>query len=89
MGQVEGDYLPNRVANYKELTGYEEFLDIDTDALRQAIQNPDPSRVEAMLDFAVKAEQEYAAEAAAYVQTPADIIWQAQALQDQTDDHLT
>ena len=89
LGQVEGDYLPNRVANYKELTGYEEFLDIDTDALHQAIQNPDPSRVEAMLDFAVKAEQEYAAEAAAYVQTPADIIRQAQALQDQPDDHLT
>ena len=89
LGQVEGDYLPNRVANYKELTGYEEFLDIDTDALRQAIQNPDPSRVESMLDFAVKAEREYAAEAAAYVQTPADIIQQAQALQDQPDDHLT
>ena len=89
LGQVESDYLPNRVANYKELIGYEDFLDIDTDALRQAIQNPDPSRVEAMLDFAVKAEQEYAAEAAAYVQTPADIIRQAQALQDQPDDHLT
>ena len=89
LGQVEGDYLPNRVANYKELTGYEEFLDIDTDALRQAIQNPDPSRVEAMLDFAVKAEQEYAAEAAVYVQTPADIIRQAQEVQDQPDDHLT
>ena len=89
LGQVESDYLPNRVANYKELIGYEDFLDIDTDALRQAIQNPDPSCVEAMLDFAVKAEQEYAAEAAAYVQTPADIIRQAQALQDQPDDHLT
>ena len=89
LGQVESDYLPNRVANYKELIGYEDFLDIDTDALRQTIQNPDPSRVEAMLDFAVKAEQEYAAEAAAYVQTPADIIRQAQALQDQPDDHLT
>lgn len=89
LGQTDGDYLPNRVANYKELTGYEEFLDIDTDALRQAIQNPNPSRVEAMLDFAVKAEQEYAAEAAAYVQTPADIIRQAQALQDQPDDYLT
>ena len=89
LGQVEGDYLPNRVANYKELTGYEEFLDIDTDALREAIQNPDPSRVEAMLDFAVKAEREYAAEAAAYVQTPEDVIRQAQALQDQPDDYLT
>ena len=89
LGQAANDYLPTRVANYKELIGYEEFLDIDTDALRQAIQNPDPSRVEDMLSFAVKAEQEYAAEAEAYVQTPADIIRQAQALQDQPDDYLT
>ena len=81
LGQAANDYLPTRVANYKELIGYEEFLDIDTDALRQAIQNPDPSRVEDMLSFAVKAEQEYAAEAEAYVQTPADIIRQAQAIQ--------
>ena len=81
LGQAANDYLPTRVENYKELIGYEEFLDIDTDALRQAIQNPDPSRVEDMLSFAVKAEQEYAAEAAAYVQTPADIIRQAQAIQ--------
>ena len=89
MAQGPDDYLPTRVSNYKELIGYEEHLDIDTDALRQAIQNPDPSRVEDMLSFAAKAEQEYAAEAAAYVQTPADIIRQAQALQDQPDDHLT
>ena len=89
LGQAANDYLPTRVANYKELIGYEEFLDIDTDALRQAIQNPDPSRVEDMLSFAVKAEQEYAAEAEDYVQTPADIIRQAQALQDQPDDYLT
>ena len=85
LGQGPEDYLPTRVFNYKELTDYEEFLDIDTDALRQAIQNPDPSRVEDMLAFAVKAEREYAAEAAAYVQTPAEIIRQAQALQDQPD----
>ena len=89
LGQVDGDYLPNRVSNYKELIGYEEYLDIDTDALRQAIQNPDPSRVEDMLSFAEKAGREYATEAATYVQTPADIVRQAQALQDQLDDHLT
>ena len=81
LGQAANDYLPTRVENYKELIGYEEFLDIDTDALRQAIQNPDPSRVEDMLSFAVKAEQEYVAEAEAYVQTPEDIIQQAQAIQ--------
>lgn len=89
MAQGPNDYLPIRVSNYKELIGYEEFLDIDTDALRQAIQNSDPSRVEDMLAFAVKAEQEYAAEAAAYVQTPADIIRQTHSLQEQPDDHLT
>ena len=81
LGQHEGDYLPNRVSSYKELIGYEECLDLDPDALRRAIENPDSSRVDEMLSFAAKAEQEYAAEAEAYVQTPEDIIRQAQAIQ--------
>ena len=81
LGQHEGDYLPNRVSSYKELIGYEECLDLDSDALRRAIENPDSSRVDEMLSFAVKAEQEYAAEAEAYVQTPEDIVRQAQAIQ--------
>ena len=81
LGQHEGDYLPNRVSSYKELIGYEEYLDLDPDALRRAIENPDSSRVDEMLSFAVKAEQEYAAEAEAYVRTPEDIIRQAQAIQ--------
>ena len=81
LGQHEGDYLPNRVSSYKELIGYEECLDLDPDALRRAIENPDSSRVDEMLSFAVKTEQEYAAEAEAYVRTPEDIIRQAQAIQ--------
>lgn len=81
LGQHEGDYLPNRVSSYKELIGYEEYLDLDPDTLRRAIENPDSSRVDEMLSFAAKAEQEYAAEAEAYVQTPEDIVRQAQAIQ--------
>ena len=44
------------------------------------MENPDKSRIDEMLAFAEKAEREYAAEAAAYVQTPADIAEQAQAV---------
>ena len=47
---------------------------------RQRWMNPDKSRIDEMLAFAEKAEREYAAEAAAYVQTPADIAEQAQAV---------
>ena len=81
LGQHEEDYLPNRVSGFKELIGYEECLDLDPDALRRVIENPDSSRVDEMLSFAVKAEQEYAAKAEAYEQTPEDIIRQAQAIQ--------
>lgn len=42
------------------------------------MENPDKSRIDEMLTFAEKAEREYMAEAAAYVQTPADIAEQAQ-----------
>ena len=44
------------------------------------MENPDKSRIDEMLAFAEKAEREYMAEAAAYVQTPADITEQAQAV---------
>ena len=44
------------------------------------MENPDKSRIDEMLAFAEKAEREYMAEAAAYVQTPADITEQAQAI---------
>lgn len=80
MAQSADDVLPSRIAEYEAATGYEEYLDIDTDALREAIQNPNKSRVDEMLSFAEKAEREYAAEAAAFVQTPESILEQARAV---------
>ena len=81
LGQTQEDYLPSELEKYKEATGYEEFLDIDPAAIREALQNPDQSHVDEMLAFAEQAEREYAAQAAAYVQTPADIVEQARAVQ--------
>ena len=83
LGQTQDDYLPSEVEKFKEASGYEEFLDIDPAVIREALENPDRSHVEEMLSFAEQAEREYAAQAAAYVQTPADIVAQAQAVQDQ------
>ena len=48
-----------------------------------ALNDPAKSRVDEMLAAAERAEREYAAAAAAYVQTPADIVAQARAVQDQ------
>lgn len=81
MGQKpEGDLL-SELNKFKEATGYEEWLDIDPDQVRAALENTDTSHVDDMLSFAERAEQEYAAEAAVYVQTPKDIVEQAQAVQ--------
>ena len=65
---------------FKEATGYEEWLDFDPEAVWEGLENPDKSRIDEMLDFAEKAEREYAAEAAAYEQTPSDIVEQARAV---------
>ena len=81
LGQTQGDYLPSELEKYKEATGYEEFLDVDPAAIREALQNPDRSHIDEMISFAEQAEREYAAQAAAYVQTPADIVEQARAVQ--------
>ena len=80
LGQKAADDLPAELEKFKEATGYEEFLDLDPAAIREAIQDSDKSRMDGMLAFAEKAERAYAAEAAAYVQTPADIAAQAQAV---------
>lgn len=77
LGQKAADNLPAELEKFKEATGYEEWLDFDPAAVREVIQNSDPSRIDDMLAFAEKVEREYAAEAAAYVQTPADIAAQA------------
>lgn len=72
----DGDPLPARLAEYKELTGYDETLDADAWTVGEPIQEQESSHLEDMVSAAVKAEQEYAAEAAAFVQTPESILEQ-------------
>ena len=81
LGQTQEDYLPSEIEKFKDATGYEEFLDFDPAEVKAALEDPDRSRVDEMLAAAEKAEREYAAEAAAYAQTPAAIVEQAQAAQ--------
>ena len=82
LGQTQQDYLPSELEKFKDATGYEECLDFDPAEVRAALQNPDRSRVDEMLSFAEQAEREYAAEAAAFVQTPADIVEQSRAVRE-------
>ena len=81
LGQTQEDYLPSEIEKFKDATGYEEFLDFDPAEVKAALEDPNRSRVDEMLAAAEKAEREYAAEAASYVQTPADIAEQARAAQ--------
>lgn len=81
LGQTQEDYLPSEIEKFKDATGYEEFLDFDPAEVKAALEDPNRSRVDEMLAAAEKAEREYAAEAAAYVQTPAVIVEQARAAQ--------
>ena len=80
LGQTQEDYLPSEIEKFKDATGYEEFLDFDPAEVKTALDDPDKSRIDEMLAFAEKAEREYMAETAAYVQTPADIVEQSQAV---------
>ena len=79
LGQTQEDYLPSEIEKFKDATGYEEFLDFDPAEVKAALEDPNRSRVDEMLAAAEKAEREYAAEAVAYVQTPAAIVEQARA----------
>lgn len=81
LGQTQEDYLPSEIEKFKDATGYEEFLDFDPAEVKAALEDPNRSRVDEMLAAAEKAEREYAAEAAAYTQTPAAIVEQARAAQ--------
>ena len=81
LGQTQEDYLPSEIEKFKDATGYEEFLDFDPVEVKAALEDPNRSRVDEMLAAAAKAEREYAAEAAAYAQTPAAIVEQARAAQ--------
>ena len=80
LGQTQEDYLPSEIEKFKDATGYEKFLDFDPAEVKAALDDPEKSHADEMLAFAEKAEREYMAEAAAYVQTPADITEQAQAI---------
>ena len=62
LGQTQEDYLPSEIEKFKDATGYEEFLDVDPQAIREAIENPDQAHVDEMLSFAEQANQEYEAE---------------------------
>ena len=62
LGQTQEDYLPSEIEKFKDTTGYEEFLDVDPQAIREAIENPDQSHVNEMLSFAEQANREYEAE---------------------------
>ena len=84
LGQTQEDYLPSEIEKFKDAMGYEEFLDFDPAEVKAALEDPNRSRVDEMLAAAEKAEREYAAEAAAYAQIPADIVAQARAAQGDT-----
>ena len=86
LGQTQEDYLPSEIEKFKDATGYEEFLDFDPAEVKAALDDPAKSRVDEMLAAAERAEREYAAKTAAYVQTPADIVAQAQAVPDQAEE---
>ena len=83
LGQTQEDYLPSEIEKFKDATGYEEFLDFDPAEVKAALDDPEKSHADEMLSAAERAEREYAAAVAAYVQTPADIVAQARAVQDQ------
>ena len=89
LGQTQEDYLPSEIEKFKDATGYEEFLDFDPAEVKAALEDPNRSRVDEMLAAAEKAEREYAAEAAAYAQTPAAIVEQAQAAQGEPVDSFS
>lgn len=85
MGQKpEGDLL-SELDKFKEATGYEEWLDIDPAKVREGLENPDTAHIDEMLSFAKRAEQEYADQAEAFVQTPKDIVEQARAVYGEPD----
>ena len=89
LGQTQADYLPSEIEKFKDATGYEEFLDFDPAEVKAALEDPNRSRVDEMLAAAEKAEREYAAEAAAYAQTPAAIVEQARAAQGEPVDSFS
>ena len=62
LGQTQEDYLPSELEKFKDAVGYEAYLDVDPQVIREAIENPDQSHVDEMLSFAEQANREYEAE---------------------------
>lgn len=62
MGPEALEQFSQRLEDFKDATGYEEFLDVDPAVVREAIENPDQSNVDEMLAFAEQANREYEAE---------------------------
>ena len=62
LGQTPEDYLPSELEKFKEAVGYEAYLDVDPQVIRENIENPDQSHVDEMLAFAEQANREYEAE---------------------------
>lgn len=62
LGQTPEDYLPSELEKFKEAVGYEAYLDVDPQVIREAIENPDQSHADEMLSFAEQANQEYETE---------------------------
>lgn len=62
LGQTPEDYLPSELEKFKKAMGYEAYLDVDPQVIREAIENPDQSHVDEMLSFAEQANREYEAE---------------------------
>ena len=62
LGQTPDDDLPSELEKFKEAVGYEAYLDVDPQVIREAIENPDQSHVDEMLSFAEQANREYEAE---------------------------
>ena len=62
LGQTPEDYLPSELEKFKDAVGYEVYLDVDPQAIREAIENPDQPHMDEMLSFAEQANREYEAE---------------------------
>lgn len=62
MGPEALEQFSQRLEDFKDTIGYEEFLDVDPAAIREALENPDKSHVDEMLAFAEQAGREYEAE---------------------------
>ena len=48
LGQTQEDYLPSEIEKFKDVTGYEEFLDFNPAEVKAALEDPTKSRVNEM-----------------------------------------